>query len=107
MDCLGEQCYNNGRQEEVTRIHKPFGLKAGWGLITHHHILNQDAARTFRKCRTPVSIEDTTPSRQSQGKSDSSEYLRMDIVTGRGCLFKTDDNFESKSIVIEFTITNL
>lgn len=30
----------------------------------------------------------------------------MDVVTGRGCLFKKDDNLKTKSILIDLTNTN-
>lgn len=31
----------------------------------------------------------------------------MDIVTGRGFLFKNEDNFKTKSIMIDLIITSL
>lgn len=52
-----------------------------------------------------MSIEDTTSCLQRQGEINSG-FLRLDVVIGKGCLVKSDDNATTNSILIDLTIIN-
>lgn len=77
--------------------------------MTQNHILHHVAARTLRQCRTPViSIADTTPLQQSQGKKSNlgwvSSHERSD---GKGTPFQERRQpREEFDYIVNLTITN-
>ena len=61
---VGEMCRGNGCKQEITRLHAMSCIKTGWSSLTHNRILYQVLARSLRKTKVELVVEDTWPFRQ-------------------------------------------